>query len=337
MTVRIGVVGSGFGQLLIRTLAGLPDVTLAGIADRNPASGADRLAQRYNTRAHASVDQLIALEQPDALVLAIPPHKRDEAIDLAMAHRLALFIEKPLHASPHEAERLSARLSDHDRPVMVGFSFRFHPAVQRLRALTDGELGRPVLAQGQYVFDWCPPADSWVWDSAAGGGFFNENSCHLFDTLCFLMGRPVALHAAGGALRGSPSPEYAAVTIRFADGGAASLAIGCVGAAGFTRYPGLTLFTSAGQAELRGDQHMWTGLDWALREQPAERRSLELDPERLAETRYSSALAHFAHCVATGETPAATLADGVAATRLAHAVYRSISGGQAVDIWEQGT
>lgn len=78
---------------------------------------------------------------------------------------------------------------------MLGFSFRFHSAVARLKQQMSDELGEGWMLNGEYVFHCLPAADGWFCDPENDNGMFNENSCHLFDAVCYLIGAPISAAA----------------------------------------------------------------------------------------------------------------------------------------------
>jgi predicted dehydrogenase len=205
---------------------------------------------------------------------------------------------------------------------MVGFSFRFHPAVRRLLELMRAELGRGWLLNAEYVFDWLPPRESWLWDPANGNGIFNENSCHIFDVVCAVMGRPETVSAAGAVFVGRPSEEAGALALTFAGGGIGAITVGGVGASPFRGFPRLDVCTEKGRAELRGSEHTWRSLEWGMRG-AKETSAYVAPPESLGATRYTAALEHFFAALRNGAEPEATVDDGVLAVALAEAVYRA--------------
>ena len=212
---------------------------------------------------------------------------------------------------------------------MLGFSFRFLPAIIRLRALLDGELGPGWLLNGEYLFDWQPPPTHWLWDPQAGNGFFNENSCHLFDAVCYLLGKPESVYAESAVFRGSPAAEVAAVTLRFANGASAALTVGCLGASAFQHFPRIDLVAANGQAHLSGRHHIWESLSWATRTDTAV-HDFTAPPEMLGNTRYTDALRHFVECVRTGGAPEASIEDGLQAVAIAQAITESVRTGRRV-------
>lgn len=330
-TIRVGVVGLRFGQQHVRTLANMDGVAVTAVADRHATipGGLKAYAHSYGAAAYQDALTMIEQEPLDALTICTSPATREEIITLAAQKGIPMFIEKPWASNLAQARRLAAICQQYQAVVMVGFSFRFLPAITKLRTLMDESLGAGWLLNGEYIFDWLPPADAWLWQPENGNGFFNENSGHLFDAVCYLMGQPVSVMAEGSIFAGSPSEDGAAVVIRFQNGGMAALTIGGLGVAAIIDHPRINLVTENGQAQLNGRHHIWESLTWAARgdEQMSQ---LTTPPEMLGDTRYTYAFRHFFDCLRTGQTPTATVADGITAVALAEAVYESARTGQKV-------
>lgn len=328
---RIGVIGLGFGQLHVQTIANLPNVRLVAVADRTPnvPGGLAAYAASYGATAYRDGLEMLEKEQLDGVSLCVSPRFRADLLEKAARLGIPMLVEKPWAANVAQAETWAGLCARHNATVMVGFSFRYHPALVKLRQLIDGDLGAPWLLNGEYLFGWLPPADHWLWQPDGGNGFFNENSCHLLDAVCYLLGEPVSLFAKTGTFRGSPQAEVAAVTIEFANGASAALTVGCLGTAVFQTYPRINLVTQNGQAHLAGRDHMWESLTWATHQEQAT-QTLAAAPESLGNTRYTAGLSHFVDCVRNGRLPSATVQDGVRAVRLAMAITESAQKGKMV-------
>ncbi|MEM8873190.1 MAG: Gfo/Idh/MocA family oxidoreductase [Planctomycetota bacterium] len=320
--LRIGLVGFGFGYFHARSIANRTDATLVAVADRNNDS-LPVAAEAMGFTVFRDAVEMIRSGTVDALVVATSPSFRKPIVEAAVDVGLPMFVEKPWAGDPESARALAAICDRSTVPVMVGFSFRFHPAIAKLRAL---DLGGPRMLCGQYVFDWLPDADNWMWST--GGGFLNENSCHLFDAVCALMGRPTRVFAEGGMFEGRPAPDSAAITLRFENDAIAALTVGGI-ARGGVDFPRIDLHAEKGSATLLGQNHIWRELRYDLGD--GEHRHVA-DPEQLGDTRYSHALSHFFDCVRENKQPDATVADGVLAVDIAHAVTESARTGQPVDI-----
>jgi len=195
----------------------------------------------------------------------------------------------------------------------------------------DTGLGPAWMLNGEYVFSWVPPASSWLWDPENGNGFFNENSCHLFDAVCSLLGDAVSVMAEAINPMGAPSENAAAITLRFADGAIASLTVGGVGVGAFREFPRIDLVTANGQARLSGREHVWDRLQWATRDGDAVQQVIR-PPEALGSTRYTHAFQHFFECIRAGVQPSVGVEDGVKTVALAMAVYESAHTGNKVNI-----
>jgi len=328
--IRIGVIGLRFGLHHVRTLVNMEQAELVAVADSG-FERAETCGRQYGVATYADGVEMMEKEQLDAVSICTSPTRREPLIDAGTSRKLALFIEKPWAADLEQAHRLAKLCRDRKALVMAGFSFRFHPAVVRLQELMSGELGEGWMLNGSYVFGWLPPADGWLWDPAKGGGFFNENSCHLFDVVCALMGEPVSVSAEGGVFAGSPSEDGCALTMRFASGGIAALTIGGIGGGGDRNYPRLEVVTTNGQARLTGREHIWEELAWSGRKASDVQR-LTAPVEALGATRYTHALSHFLECVKTGKEPTATVEDGVRSVSVAMGVYESIRTGSRVEV-----
>lgn len=331
--IRIGVVGLGFGRHHVRTLANIEDADLVAVADQYPdvPGGLEGYAATYGARAYRDGVAMIEEENLDAVSLCVSPRYRAPLIEAAAHKGVALFIEKPWATNLAHARELARLCEETNTTVMVAFSFRYHPAIVKLQELMDSKLGAGWMLNGQYVFSWAPPAESWLWDPENGNGFFNENSCHLFDAVCYLLGDPVSVMAEAINPLGTPSEHAAALSIRFANGAIAALTIGGIAAGAYHAYPRIEIVTENGQARLTGRDHIWETVSWATRDADTV-SEIVASPEALGSTRYTHAFHHFFGCIRTGQSPTCGVADGVRSVALAMAVYESARTGNKVTV-----
>lgn len=88
--------------------------------------------------------------QSDALVVASPSDDHSWRL-LTDAHRLPMFVEKPIGISGHNAAELKV-ISRYSKPIMVGYNLRFHSCVKKTVSWLPS-LGKPQWAYficGQY-------------------------------------------------------------------------------------------------------------------------------------------------------------------------------------------
>lgn len=331
--LKVGVIGLQFGKFLVRTLAHLDTAQLVAMADRSTEipEGLDTYAARYGARGYRSSAEMFDNEELDAVIIATSPKARAEIIEQAAVRNIAMFVEKPWATNLEHARQLADLCKQHNARVMLGFSFRFHPTIVRLRELIDSELGAGWMLNGEYVFDFLPPAEGWLWDPENGNGLFNENSCHLFDAVCYLLGKPVSVVAEAVQFADRPMEEAAAISLKFESGAIAALSVGGYGSNAHWDYPRIDITTEHGQARLKGRHHMWDSLTWAKRDTDTV-QTFTHPAEILGSTRYTHAMTYFLDGLRTGKQPNATIEDGITAVTIAEAVTQSARTGQKVNL-----
>jgi predicted dehydrogenase len=138
--VRVGVVGLGYwGPNLARNFAAIAGCELSWLCDES-IEARDRLAPSFpGARASGELEDLLNDPELDAVVLATPvPTHAPLAIRVAQAGKHC-FVEKPLATTAVDAEAAVAAAEGAGRILMVGHLLEYHPAVDRLKELIEGE------------------------------------------------------------------------------------------------------------------------------------------------------------------------------------------------------
>ncbi|MDX6690796.1 MAG: hypothetical protein QOG15_2253, partial [Solirubrobacteraceae bacterium] len=117
-------------------------VELAWCCDERPEAR-ERLAATYRgTRFTADLDDLLADDDLDAVVVATPVPTHAELAVRVLESGKHCFVEKPLAQSVTDAERAVAAARESGRVLMVGHLLEYHPGVRKLKEITEsGELG----------------------------------------------------------------------------------------------------------------------------------------------------------------------------------------------------
>jgi UDP-N-acetylglucosamine 3-dehydrogenase len=141
--LRGAVIGLGMmGANHARVLNELSGVELVGVADLDPAA-VGRATDGRTARGYATVEELLAAEHPDLVVVAVPTSLHLSAVLEVLAAGSHVLVEKPIAADRAEAEQMIAAAEAADRILTVGHIERFNPAIRELsRRLDDGEIGR---------------------------------------------------------------------------------------------------------------------------------------------------------------------------------------------------
>jgi predicted dehydrogenase len=169
------------------------------------SDGAGTPEQEYGIRSFTNLDDALA-EKPHAVIVANPTAGHMDVARRAVSAGCDVFIEKPLAAEWEGVSELIAEVERRGLVVMVGYSYRFHPALQRFRKLLEEDaVGRVVAARlefGEYLPDWHPWEDyrqSYAARRQLGGGVL-LTQIHDFDYACWCWGLPGRVYAAGGRL-----------------------------------------------------------------------------------------------------------------------------------------
>jgi predicted dehydrogenase len=139
----VGVVGLGYwGPNLARNFDRLPDAELTWLCDAS-AEALERWGAGFpSARTTMELEDLLADDALDAIVVATPVPSHAELATRVLAAGKHCFVEKPLARSEQEAEGVIEAARESGRVLMVGHLLEYHPGVERLAAVVEsGELG----------------------------------------------------------------------------------------------------------------------------------------------------------------------------------------------------
>lgn len=132
--IAIGVVGVGhLGSLHAKMLAALPEITLAGVTDKDSAKAA-ALAVAHHTEAYPSLDAL--LDRVDAVTIAAPTSAHHALALHALQRGKHVFVEKPVTETVAQAQELCTAAAAKNLVLQVGHVERFNPAILALEDYT---------------------------------------------------------------------------------------------------------------------------------------------------------------------------------------------------------
>ncbi len=128
--MRVAVVGVGsLGRHHARILASLPEAELVAVVDRD-GERARAIASEHGT---VGFDDLRALgDDLDAVTVAVPTSEHASVVAACLERGCAVLVEKPMAASVAEAEAMLSMAERVGRPLYVGHTERFNPAVRAI-------------------------------------------------------------------------------------------------------------------------------------------------------------------------------------------------------------
>ena len=143
MILKTAVIGVGaMGYNHARVNWELPEADLVGVADTDEGA-AQRVAQKFGTRAYTDYRHMLDIAQPDAVTLAVPTiHHHAIALEL-IGRGIPLLIEKPIAFTVQEGQAIIDAAREAGVKLFIGHIERFNPAVIALKAhIAQGDLGR---------------------------------------------------------------------------------------------------------------------------------------------------------------------------------------------------
>jgi predicted dehydrogenase len=148
--LRVAVVGLGYwGPNLARNFAALAGSELAWCCDASEATRSRYGAMFTGARFTDDLDEVLADDTLDAVVLATPVPTHAALAQRVLAAGKHCFVEKPMAQSVADAEAVVAAARSADRVLMVGHLLEYHPGVVKLKELIDGgDLGRVLYVYG---------------------------------------------------------------------------------------------------------------------------------------------------------------------------------------------
>ncbi len=189
--MRFGLIGAGLiGCLRAQAISKIPGATVAAVTDvAEPAARA--LAGKYGARATATLDQLLAVDDCDVVIVCTPPQYHEKAVLAALAAGKHVICEKPLSNSVESCRRMLAAAKAHGKILTTGFNHRYFPAIQFLKKTVDegaiGKLNHVRAYAGHEGLSQFRSASEYD-KKVIGGGALCDVGIHLIDLTAYVLG-----------------------------------------------------------------------------------------------------------------------------------------------------
>lgn len=226
--IRAAIIGCGsYGAEHAKFLSAYAGARLHAVADID-AKRTEEFRQKFGAGyATTEVARIWADKEIDAVWICTQHDTHAPLAEAAAGAGKNFFLEKPLALTLADCNRIVAAVERAGVLAGSGFKLRFFPAVIAAKAF----LTKPTLTIAQVIDDhW--PSEFWANDPVQGGGNVLSQGCHMVDTVLHLHPTlPVKVYAAGGN-RHHPTRDIvdtASITLTFADGAVATVAVGDCG------------------------------------------------------------------------------------------------------------
>ncbi|GFN33360.1 oxidoreductase [Paenibacillus curdlanolyticus] len=170
-----------------------PKPVMQAICGRDPQGVEQARSQFGWLSAETDWRKLVARDDIDLIDINAPSDAHKEIAIAAAAAGKHLFCEKPLALTLADSREMLAAAEKAGVTHMVGFNYRFAPAVQLAKKLIEeGRLGKIYHFRAWFLQDWIiDPSFPLVWrlqKEIAGSGSHGDLGAHLIDMARFLVG-----------------------------------------------------------------------------------------------------------------------------------------------------
>ena len=297
--------------------------------------GAD-LERDYAIVVHHDLAEALA-EKPAAALICNPNSLHVPVALECVRAGVPVFMEKPLASDLAGIDQLLAEVEQRRLPFHVGYNFRFHPGLQRLKALLEsGFFGRLLSVRseiGEYLPNWHRYEDYRQMYAARAdqGGGVVLSQIHEMDLIYWFFGLPRSIVTHGGQLSHLEiDVEDTASSLMRCDNAMGSFPI--LLHQDYLQRPPVRCFKIVGDAgyaeiDLLANRLRVYGAEGELSE--------ENDfPGFVRNDMFLAQARHFLDCVNSSATPQVSLHDGLQSLRLALAALRSLKEAREVALSE---
>ncbi len=305
-------------------------VDLVGYFDLNRET-AEHFQQEFGGTVFETLDAFF--DAVDIVDICTPAHAHRANVLAAAAAGKAIACEKPLARHVADCEAIIDAVEQAGVPLFVAHVVRFFPQYARAKAVIEsGQIGdaRMVRTIRAGSFPRSFPNASYYSNFALSGGAILDVAIHDIDFQRWCCGEVERVFAHGRAFAGDLRRDHALITLRFANG-----AIGHV-ETGWAHPPGhwrnrIEIAGTAGLVEWDTiDRSAITLLRTESGEPPFVAQSLS--PTAPVDNPYYVELAHFLHCLESGEPLRVSPHDALMAVKVSLAAIESVRTGQPVTI-----
>ncbi len=185
--IRTAILGTGFmGRVHLEALRRVEGVEVVAIVGRELASAQSLGAGFGVERSEADYRNVLSDASIDAVHICTPNALHYPMAKDALLAGKHVLCEKPLSTSVETAAEIVRLAAERNLRNCVCQNLRFYPMVQQMRRMReDGDLGRILIVQGNYLQDWLLDETAWNWriDSKAAGQSrtMGDVGTHWFD------------------------------------------------------------------------------------------------------------------------------------------------------------
>ena len=203
--LRVGVVGAGLmgADHIARITNRISGAVVSAIVEPDAGRAAAAAEDAPGSRSFASIEDAIAADAVDAVLVATPGRFHEPVLDPALDAELPILCEKPLTPDSTTSWEVLQREQQLDRPhIQVGFMRRFDAEYAALReVIASKEAGELLMLR-------CLHRNPSVPDGYIQTMLITDSVVHEFDVVPWLAGSPVKSVEVKHPRRNTLSPAH---------------------------------------------------------------------------------------------------------------------------------
>jgi UDP-N-acetylglucosamine 3-dehydrogenase len=327
--LRIALIGAGtMGRWYAQCFSEYDACELVAVCDVELAR-AEAVARAWGpARAYADFRDMLAGQELDAVAVATPDRLHREPVTACLEAGKHVLCEKPLATTVADGERMIEACQRAGVLLSTAFVCRYLPPVRRAWEICRaGELGEIYAVQAT---NHGTMPGGWFTDrSLAGGGAVVDHTVHVADLLRWFLGaEPVSVYAEIGRLfyHDLAVEDCGSLTLEFDNGAFATIDPSWSRPPGYPFWGDVTMTIVGSEATVSVDAFGQV-FTTHHRESPSRWRNWGSSCDDLL-------IEDFVRSVGRGEPPAISGTDGLRATEVFLAAYRSAEARKAVKLAE---
>ncbi|MGL5721338.1 MAG: Gfo/Idh/MocA family protein [Brevinema sp.] len=160
--INVAVIGLGqMGWLHAGIYKKIPSVNLAAICEYDDKRRSEA-EKEFACKSYKDYKDLLKDPSIDAVSIVLPDNMHRECVELAVANKKHILLEKPLAKELSDGKAMYDLLKDYDKVFSLGFLLRFDPRFSMIKqSLDNGELGdiihlycrrnSPIIGPRRYI------------------------------------------------------------------------------------------------------------------------------------------------------------------------------------------
>ena len=333
--LRFGMIGAGaISGLHLPAIQAREDCQIVCIADANAEQAAARAEQYGAPRSVGDYDELVAMDDLDAVVIGIPTRFHADAAIKALNAGKHVLCEKPMARTLEECDAVLAAAEAAGKVLQIGFVRRFDDDWGTIRRLVqEGKAGRPCMWRRVQVGAAPGPPNygEWYSDSRFSDGPLPESGAHDLDFLRYTFGNVKSVVAHMDHLSHHGDVLDNPVVILYFESGDTALVQWCwsLPRGSAPGFGGMDVIGPEGCIHAnRNEDGKW--ISTVAKADGLE--TFEFENRRNAETWGQGQIGNFVHCIRTGDSPRATGLDGKLCQEICLAAVKSMEEGRRIDL-----